>query len=180
MNGDRTPNNKDRNLTKILTPSKGIWIPESGKLLLVESGILRFRTQNKAQGNRNPNSTNKDWNAVPGIRNRQLGFWNPRLPWIPLHGAKNTFVHFIRKHCPFWGPKQQFYYYVHQSHRIKIYLFPFCIIALSFWLDLRFNQNSSVVIINPIRSQELLFPCSKSLFHEHVFFTCAFMEDKKH
>ena len=62
----------------------------------------------------------------------------------------------------------------------KFIFFPFSIIALSFWLDLRFNQNSSVVIINPIRSQELLFPCSKSLFHEHVFFTCAFMEDKKH
>ena len=62
----------------------------------------------------------------------------------------------------------------------KFIFFPFCIIALSFWLDLRFNQNSSVVIINPIRSQELLFPYSTSLFHEHVFFTCAFMEDKKH
>ena len=168
MNGDRAPNNKDRNLTKILTSSKGIRIPESGKLLLVESGILRFRIQKKAQGIRNPNSTDKDWNALPGIRNRQRGICNPRLSWIPLHGAKNTFVHFIRKHYPFWGPKQQFYYNVYQSHRIKIYFFPFCIIALSFWLDLRFNQNSSAVIINPIRSQELLFPCSKSLW------TCLF------
>ena len=39
----------------------------------------------------------------------------------------------------------------------KFIFFPFCIIALSFWLDLRFNQNSSVVIINPSEVKSFCF-----------------------
>ena len=170
MNGDRTPNNKDRNLTKILTPSKGIWIPESGKLLLVESGILRFGIQNKAQGIRNPNSTDKVWNAVPGIRNRQRGIWNPRLSWIPLHGAKNTFVHFIRKHCPFWGPKQQFYYYVHQSHRIKIYFFS--VLYHRFIVLVRFTLYSK--FLSTYNKSHQKSRASVSVLQEFIPWTCLF------
>ena len=33
-------------------------------------------------------STDKNWNAVPEIWNPRCGIQNPRLSWIPLHGAK--------------------------------------------------------------------------------------------
>ena len=36
-------------------------------------------------GIRNQSSTDKDWNPVPGIRNPQRGFQNPRLSCIHLH-----------------------------------------------------------------------------------------------
>ena len=55
-------------LTSIV-PYKGIWIPESGKILLMESGILEILLveseilglgiRNTTQGIRNPT---KDWN----------------------------------------------------------------------------------------------------------------------
>ena len=35
------------------------WIPESGKIVLVESGILSFGIQNTAQGIRNPTRRNQ-------------------------------------------------------------------------------------------------------------------------
>ena len=35
-----------------------------------------------------PNSTDKHWNPVLGIRNPRRGIQNPRLSWIPLHGEK--------------------------------------------------------------------------------------------
>ena len=94
-------------------------ITESEKVLLqVGSGIhhtfavklriLGSRVRNTAQGIRN--STN-DWNSkskfhlknpnlVPEIRNPRRGIQNPKLSWIPLHGAKRRFsVQFLR--CQF-------------------------------------------------------------------------------
>ena len=38
-------------------------------------------------GIQNPGFNDKDWNPVPGIRNPRRGIQNPRLSWIPLHGA---------------------------------------------------------------------------------------------
>ena len=86
---------------------KGIRIPESGKFLHVESGIL----ETFACGIRNPGPWNpeyscqnpesplqlesgiqvplyKIWRLVIGIRNPRRGIQNPRLSWIPLHGAR--------------------------------------------------------------------------------------------
>ena len=56
-----------KNLTSILaftqiTPCKGIQIPESGKIFLVECGILGFGIRNTAEGIRN---TTNEWN--PGV-----------------------------------------------------------------------------------------------------------------
>ena len=48
---------------------------------LKESGILLII------GVHNPSSTDKYWNQVPGIRNPQRGIPNPRMSWIPFHGA---------------------------------------------------------------------------------------------
>ena len=42
----------------LVAPCKGIRIPESGKILLMESEILGFGIQNTAQGIRNPTN---DW-----------------------------------------------------------------------------------------------------------------------
>ena len=55
----------------IWTP--GFWNPESHYQL--ESGIQK------------PSSTDKYWNPVIVIRNPQRGVQNPRLSWIPSHGA---------------------------------------------------------------------------------------------
>ena len=49
---------------------KGTRIPEQGKFLLMESGILGFGKRNTAQGIQNPNSTDKDWNPVPRMEAR--------------------------------------------------------------------------------------------------------------
>ena len=38
----------------LFTPCKGLQIPESGKIFLVESGIVGFGIYNTAQGFRNP------------------------------------------------------------------------------------------------------------------------------
>ena len=94
-----------------MSPCKEISIPESGKFLNMESGIpLKIGIQNPtdkhwnsvpgirntAQGIRNPT---KDWNpeskfhwqclesGIHGVESRILES-NPRLSWIPLHGAK--------------------------------------------------------------------------------------------
>ena len=77
-------------------------IPESGKLLLGESGIQQIfavesRIQLKEPGipltirirNQIPLLDQKIWNLVPGIRNPRRGIQNPRLHGrIPLHEAK--------------------------------------------------------------------------------------------
>ena len=83
------------------SPGKGIQIPESAKCLLLESGIwkfylvesgildLEFIIQLKETGMaltigvRNPSSFDKE-----------SGIQNPRLSWIPLHGANNYVVIF--------------------------------------------------------------------------------------
>ena len=70
---------------------KGIRIAESGKFLLVESGILGLESGIQLKESRiilttgiqNPSSTDKDWNPVGGIH-------NPRLSWILLQGTKPT------------------------------------------------------------------------------------------
>ena len=72
------------------------WNPESGKILLVESGILDSGIRNTAQVIRNPiidwnSKTKSHWqgmNPVPGIRNPWRGIQNPRMSWIPLQGGK--------------------------------------------------------------------------------------------
>ena len=51
----------------------------------MESGISS--TNPESHLIQNPSSTDKHWNAVPGIRNPQRGIHNPRLCWIPLHEA---------------------------------------------------------------------------------------------
>ena len=38
-------------------------------------------------GIRNPSSTDKVRNSVPGIQNSKCGIQNPRLSWIPLNGT---------------------------------------------------------------------------------------------
>ena len=66
------------------TPGKFcLWNPESWGL---ESGILL------TIGIQNPSSTDKYGNPVPGIRNPQRGFQNPRLPWIPLRGVNDNSI----------------------------------------------------------------------------------------
>ena len=44
----------------------------------------------RGTGPRYLSSTDKDWNAVPGIRNPRRGIQNPRLTWIPLYGATDS------------------------------------------------------------------------------------------
>ena len=73
--------------------------PESGKILLMESGI-----QLKESGIpltiviQNPSSTEKYWNPVPGIQNPQRGIQNPRLSEIPLHRMMNQSRSAINSH----------------------------------------------------------------------------------
>ena len=58
-------------------------IPESGKIFLVESGILGFGIRNTAQGIRNPTN---DWNLEFKLFHWELGFttWNPEsTAWNP-------------------------------------------------------------------------------------------------
>ena len=58
------------------------WALESGKQPK-ESGILL------TIGIRNPSSTDKDCNLVPGIQNPRCAIQNPRLSWIPLKYLKS-------------------------------------------------------------------------------------------
>ena len=70
-------------------------IPKSRKFLLLESEILAFGIWKTAQGIRNPTDV---WNSESTFhQQRPWNIWNPnsrwgiiqdpRLPWIPLHGA---------------------------------------------------------------------------------------------
>ena len=51
-----------KNRIIISAPYKGLRILKSGKILLMESGILGFGIRNTAQGFRNPTN---DWNPEP-------------------------------------------------------------------------------------------------------------------
>ena len=65
----------------------------------LESWVLESGFRNTVQGLRNPIN---DWNPeskfyrqrirnpVPGVRNARRQIQNPRLSWIPLHGARRT------------------------------------------------------------------------------------------
>ena len=58
------------------------WAPGSGKQRK-KSGIpLKI-------GLKNPSSTDKDWNPVPGIRNARRGIYNPRHSRILFFEATN-------------------------------------------------------------------------------------------
>ena len=80
------------------------WNPESGKILLLESGILGLGPRNTAQGIRNPTKdwnleSKLYWNPVPGIRNSQRRIQNPRLSRLPLRTeriwGKLSFFNFL-------------------------------------------------------------------------------------
>ena len=54
-------------------PFQGIRIPESGKFLLVESGILGLGSGIPLTiGIQNPSSTEKYWNPVPKIQDSKI------------------------------------------------------------------------------------------------------------
>ena len=84
-------NNGCRVTVKDFTPCKRIRIAESERFLLVESGIqLKQSGIQLTIGIRNPSSTGKVRNLVPGIWNPLRGIQNPRLSWIPLHGVEDS------------------------------------------------------------------------------------------
>ena len=69
-------------------PCRGIQVPESRKVLLLESGTLAFGIQNTDQGIWNPTNdwtwkSKFDWQR---IQNPRGGIQNRRLLRIPLHG----------------------------------------------------------------------------------------------
>ena len=73
-------------------------VRESGKCLLVESGIPGFGIRNTAQGIRilltavipSPSSSDIDSNPVPGIRNPRRGIQNSRLSRVSLHRGSSV------------------------------------------------------------------------------------------
>ena len=72
---------------------KGILVPESRKIFLVESGIqLKESGIPLKIGIQNPSSTDKDWNPVPGIWNSRPRNQNPRLSSVPLHKTIISFL----------------------------------------------------------------------------------------
>ena len=65
-----------------IAPCKGLRIPESGKILLMESGIqLKESRIHLTIGIQDP--TDKYWNRVSGIRNTTQGILNPTNDWNP-------------------------------------------------------------------------------------------------
>ena len=56
----------------------GLWNPEYSS---------RNPKYHERIGIRNPSSPDKDWNPVPGMGHPRHGIQNPRLSWIPSHGA---------------------------------------------------------------------------------------------
>ena len=73
------------------TPINGIRIPESGKFLLMESGIPL------TIGIQNPSYNDNDWNPVSWIRNPRCEIQNPRLSWILLHEVMDEYLDSILK-----------------------------------------------------------------------------------
>ena len=69
-----------RDIGNILLVDPESWALKSG-IQIKNSGILL------TIGIQNPNSTDKDWNPVPGIRNTRRGIQNPGQSSIPLLGA---------------------------------------------------------------------------------------------
>ena len=67
---------------EIFAPCKEIWIPEYGKFLLVESGI------SLTIGIQNPSSTDKYWNPVSWIRNRESKTVLDSLTWAKISSNK--------------------------------------------------------------------------------------------
>ena len=64
-----------------------LWNPES---LDLESEIQRKETGIPiTNGIQNSAPTGKNWYLVSGICNPRCGIQNPRLSWIPLHGARS-------------------------------------------------------------------------------------------
>ena len=69
----------------------------------MESGILGFGIGIRLResgipltmGIQNPSSTDKGWDPVPGIRNPRRDIQNPRLSWIPLHGADIIWISYF-------------------------------------------------------------------------------------
>ena len=58
------------------------------KVLLLKSEIQEnFACGIRNPGIWNPESYNRDWNQVPGMRNPRRGIQNPRLSWISLYGV---------------------------------------------------------------------------------------------
>ena len=61
------------------------WNPESWVL---ESGLqLKDSRIPLTIGIRNPSSTDRIRNPIPGIQNPRCGIQNPKLSWIPLDGS---------------------------------------------------------------------------------------------
>ena len=78
-------------------PCKGTRILESRKFLLVESGIREnfsgLCNSDTAQGIQDPCSTDKDWDAAPGIRNPRRG-----IPNLRLHSSSARLRYFFISH----------------------------------------------------------------------------------
>ena len=97
---------------RYVAPCKGIGIPESVRFLLLESriretfacGIRNPGLQLKESrillttGIQNPSASDKYCNQEPGIRNPRCEIQNPRLSWIPLHGARYETDEYTKRH----------------------------------------------------------------------------------
>ena len=98
------------------------WALESG-IQFKESGILL------TIGIRNPSSTDKDCNLVPGIQNPRYAIQNPRLSWIPLkylksrpHGVHTSTDKLGKFWCWIGGRLGEVVAYESWSHReIRLY-----------------------------------------------------------
>ena len=87
-----------------IAPCKGLRIPESRKILLMESGIqLKESGIHLTIGIQDP--TDKHWNRVPGIRNTAHGILNPTgKHWKRVPGIWNTTLG-IRNPTSDWNPE---------------------------------------------------------------------------
>ena len=72
-------------IREILLVNPEYWALESG----IPLKELRNSTYRLESGIQVPLAKNR--NSVPGIRNPRLGIQDPRLSWIPLHGATSFF-----------------------------------------------------------------------------------------
>ena len=64
MSTRRLSKDNEQQRKRKLIPFKGIWIPESGKFLLVDSRILDFGMRNTAVAVRNPTN---NWNPESNV-----------------------------------------------------------------------------------------------------------------